>query len=228
LTLTDHSAEVRERLWRYCDTVAASSTVAQTVTVRWRESEGDVVTEREMTSAVLDNDWTGAPLRPRDELWLERASYVRGPTGLARVYVVNARGDDSTRREALNSVVRDGGDREMVLMITVLPRAVALRRSARRTHSRLVTVTAMRALGFRSGAAAEADIARLHQREAEVAAGRALSEVDVLVAQYASTLRELRRRGRELADEFASLGVSVDGGALRQGTLFATLVRGAP
>ena len=168
------------------------------------------------------------PGEGRDVVFYERPSHLRGADGVTRVYRVRDFSAVVPGVALLERTLRT----ETPVQVTVRYEVVGTRRgtrlAARAAHRVDADDAVGRALGFRRSARAARAMARLAQREAEVARGRSLVRVAVYLVVRASDLDELHRRSAALWRHAHESGLRLESGVGRQATWLRAALPGAP
>ncbi len=158
----------------------------------------------------------------------ERPTHLRGVEGVARVYRVRDFSAVAPGAALLERALRC----ETPVQVTVRYEVVGARRGARlasRAAHRVDADDAVgRALGFRRSARHSRAMARLTQREVEVARGRSLVRVAVYLVVRAGDLDELDRRASSLWRHAHESGLRLEAGVGRQAPWYRAALPGAP
>lgn len=171
-----------------------------------------------------------AGLGPSTELaLLERPGHVRSAHGVRRVYRVRDFSAVAPGAALLERILREDGVADVVVRLEVVAADRAGRLAARAAHRVGSDDAAGRALGFRRSARAQRHMARLAQREREVAGGAALVRCAVYLVVAADDLDALLERAGTLWRRAHEAGLRLDAGWGRQADwLKAALPGGGP
>ena len=160
----------------------------------------------------------------RDGVWLERWGYLRGTSGVARVWRV----DDLTAAApwSVARLARPGVT--VSLHAEALDPARAVRRAERLVHALRTEDAADDRAGRRWRARRRRDLERSREREADLAAGATLVRLGVFVVARATDLADLARRGAQVEARARRLGLGLDRGRGRQGPWLVAQLPGGP
>ncbi len=164
----------------------------------------------------------------RETVLYERPRHLRGADGVRRVFRVRDFSGVAPGSALLERALRA----ETPVQVSVRYEVVGARRGTRlasRAAHRVDADDAVgRALGFRRSARAARSMARLAQREAEVARGRSLVRVAVYLCVRAHDLDELERRAAALWRHAHESGLRLESGVGRQAAWHRAALPGAP
>lgn len=181
--------------------------------------------------------WTSAPGalvaslglgEGRDALYYERPTHLRGTNGVTRVYRVRDFSAVAPGAALLERALRADTPHALSVRYEVVGARRATRLASRAAHRVDADDAVGRALGFRRSARAARSMARLAQREVEVARGRSLVRVAVYLVVSARDLDELHRRSVALWRHAHESGLRLDAGVGRQATWHRAALPGAP
>ena len=125
---------------------------------------------------------------------LERFTYVRTESLLARIYRVRDFSSVPPARGLLEQLLRSTTPLDLALHVDVVAGAKAHRLAARAVHRVGSDDATSRAAGFRRTARSSRNFERLSQREAHVASGRSLLRLAVFVIVRGESLDEVQQR----------------------------------
>jgi hypothetical protein len=162
-------------------------------------------------------------------MWLlERWHYVRTSGGVARVLRIRDFSAVPSGQALLERLQQSDGEVSVALHFDVVGGVKAQRIAERAVH-RVGSDGAMsRAAGFRRTARADRVLARLVQRETQVASGNALLRMAVYVSVHASTEEELRRGCDAVLAKAHEAGLRCERGLGRQAIWYCYQMPGGP
>ncbi len=163
-----------------------------------------------------------------DALYYERPTHLRGANGVIRVYRVRDFSAVAPGSALLERTLRADTPHQVSVRYEVVGARRATRLASRAAHRVDADDAVGRALGFRRSARAARSMARLAQREVEVARGRSLVRVAVYLVVGARDLDELHRRAGALWRHAHESGLRLDAGVGRQAAWHRAALPGAP
>ncbi len=189
---------------------------------------GDVaVPDGWRSSAVLARSVVGVGDSTSRRL-LERFTYLRTPSELARVYRVRDFSSVPRTRALLEQTLRSPVPFDLAVHFDVVAGSKAQRLAARAVHRVRSDDVTSTAAGFRRTARSSRNYDRLAQRESLVASGRSLLRLAVFLVVRGDSLDEVQRRAALVWRTAHDAGLRLERGRGRQLSWYVAQLPGGP